>query len=380
MPAPSLSGRERIGFSHKVRNGHRESAFFRRDPGTSISTSGADVGYLVRAGSFYTAWCQMYGHFTPTTSEVSSVWDAVSDFMSHPPPPPPPPPRHRRSSTLWDVSAAVPKERPENGCEVHWSNPYGPDPPAEAAPPAAKSVVEDAFQKATKLSAISNSSREEGYRPDSTLVDDVSNPCSSIPPPVDEPAFVALANLRVSAEMPGGMPASFTLSEYYSMQGPLSPCSLAPTECHHASEDAFPPAGTECSYNRLNRQAPWSPAPTEYPYNRQTSWSPASTTCDSGAFDAPLPEFNGGQGLAGGFNPKFPPGAPSRPDDLLRQHNDCPLGMPPPADSTAHHHCRKEVSEHCLENCSSQWCGLFSSCRLVPQVSLHFVFPGTRSR
>ena len=360
MPTPSLSGRERIGFSHKVRNGHRESVFVPRDPGTSISTSGSDVGYLGRAGSFYTAWCQMYGHFTPMTSEVTSAWDAGFQFF-HPPPPPPPPPRHRRSSTLWDISAAVPKERTENGCEVHWSNPYGPDPPVKVAPPAAKPVIEDSFQKADKLSTFSSSWREEGLADAPKQASDMLDPCSSTPP-MEEPAFAALANLRVSAEMPGGMPASFSLSEYYSMQGPLSPCSLASTECYHANEDAFPPAATECSYNRLNRQAPGSPAPTEYPYNRQTSQSPASTTCDYGAFDAPLPEFNGGQGLAGGFNPKFPPGAPTRPDDLLHEDSHCPFGVPPPDDSTAHHHCRKEVIEHCLENCSSQWCGLFSSC------------------
>ena len=364
MPTPSLSGRERIGFSHKVRNGHRdsESVFFPRDPGTSIST----------------AWCPVYSNFTPTTSEVSSVWDAVSDFMFHPPPPPPPPPRHRRFSTLWDVSAAVPKERFENGCEVHWANPYGPDPPAEVAPPAAKPVIEDSFQKADRLTTFSSSWREEGLADAPKEASDMSDPCSSTPP-TEEPAFAALANLRVSAEM-GGPPASFTLSEFYSMQGPLSPCSLASTECYHANADPFPPAGTECSYNRLNRQAPGSPAPTEYPYNRQTSRSPASTTCDYGAVDAPLPEFNGGQGLAGGFNPKFPPGAPTRPDDLLHEDSHCPFGVPPPDDSTALYPCRKEVGEHYLENCSSQWCGLFSSCRLVPQVSLHFVFLGTRSR
>ena len=163
MPTPSLGGRERIGLSHKVRDGHRESVFVPRDPGTSISTSGSDVGYLGRAGSFYTAWCQMYGHFTPMTSEVTSAWDAGFQFF-HPPPPPPPPPRHRRSSTLWDISAAVPKERTENGCEVHWSNPYGPDPPAKLAPPAAKPMTEDSFQKADKLSTFSSSFRRNDWR------------------------------------------------------------------------------------------------------------------------------------------------------------------------------------------------------------------------
>ena len=134
MPTPSLGGREPP--VDKVAGG----------PRTSI-TSESD---------FYTAWCRMYSHelFTPTTSAVPTVWDA----FFHPPPPPPPPPRHRRSS-LWDVAATVPQERPENGSEVHWSNPYGPDPPAEVAPPAAESVIEDAFQKVTKLSAISSSCR-----------------------------------------------------------------------------------------------------------------------------------------------------------------------------------------------------------------------------
>ncbi|CAE7260937.1 unnamed protein product [Symbiodinium sp. CCMP2592] len=348
-------GREPTGFSHRVRDGHGKSAFVPRDPGSSTSTTERDVEYPGRAGSFYTAFCRMYEHFTPTTSEVPSVWDAGSDFMFHPPPPPPPPPRHRRSSTLWDVSAAVPKERTENGCEVHWSNPYGPDPPTELAPPAAKQVIEDSFQKADKLSSFSTSWREEGLADAPKEASEMSDPCSSIPP-VEEPAFAALANLRVSAEMPGDMPASFCLSEYYSMQGPLSPCSPAPTECYHASENPFLPARAECSYNRLNLQAPWSPVPTEYPCPRQTSWSPASTTCDYRAFDAPLPEYNGGQGLAGGFSPKFPAGSPVKPDDLLHEDYDFPFGMPP-----------TDVSENCLDNCSSQWCGLFSCHEPAPE-------------
>ena len=326
MPTPSLGGREPP--VHKVAGGPRTS-----------TTPESD---------FYTAWCRMYSFelFTPTTSAVPTVWDAGS---FHPPPPPPPPPRHRRSS-LWHVSATVPQERPENGSEVHWSNPYGPDPPA------AEPVIEAAFQKVTKLSAISSSCREEGFRPDSTFEDDMSDPCSSTPP-VEEPAFAALANLRVYAEMPGA-PESFTLSEYYSRQGPLSPCSPAPTENYGGREARFSQALTEYEYGR---QGVLSPAPTEYVFNRQAC-SPASTQ-----IGAPLPE-HGGQGLAGGFSPRFPPGVPSKPDDLLRQHNDCPPGMPPPDDSTAHRNWphffqdRHEISEHCLEQCSSQWCGLFTSC------------------
>ena len=331
MPTPSLGGREPP--VHKVAG----------DPRTS-TTSESD---------FYTAWCRMYSYelFTPTTSAVPTVWDA----FFHPPPPPPPPPRHRRSS-LWDVSATVPQERPENGSEVHWGNPYGPDPPAQVAPPAAEPVIEDAFEKATKLSAIWSSCHKEGFRPDSTFEDDMSDPCSSTPP-VEEPAFAALANLRVYAEMPGA-PESFTLSEYYSRQGPLSPCSPAPTENYGGREARFSQALTEYNYGR---RGPSSPAPTEYFFDRQ-EWSPASTQ-----IGAPLPE-HGGQGLPGGFSPRFPPGVPSKLDDLLRQHNDCPPGMPPPDDSTAHRNWphffqdRNDISEHCLEQCSAQWCGLFSSC------------------
>ena len=325
MPTASLGGREPP--VDKVAGG----------PGTS-TTSESD---------FYTAWCRMYSYelFAPTTSAVPTVWDA----FFHPPPPPPPPPRHRRSS-LWDVSATVPQERPENGSEVHWSNPYGPDPPA------AEPVIEDAFQKVTKLSAISSSCREEGFRPDSAFADEMSTPCSSTPP-VEEPAFAALANLHVCAEMPGA-PASFTLSEYYSRQGPLSPCSPAPTENYGGREARFSQALTEYNYGRRGLS---SPAPTEYFFDRE-AWSPASTQ-----IGAPLPE-HGGQGLAGGFSPRFPPGVPSKPDDLLRQHNDCPPGMPPPDDSTAHrnwpHFCQdpNELSENCFEKCSAHWCGLFSSC------------------
>jgi len=317
MPTPSLGGREPP--VHKVAADPRASA-----------TSDSD---------FYTAWCRMYSYelFTPMTSEVSTVWDAG---FFHPPPPPPPPPPRRRSAVLWDVAATVPQERPENGSELHWTNPYGPDPPAEVAPPAAEPVIEVAFHKATKVSESSSSCREEGFMPDSTFADDVSGPCSSIPP-VEEPAFAALANLRVCAEM-SGTPESFTLSEYYSMQGPLSPCSPAPTESFGGREPRFSQATTVY------------PAPTEHCFDRQ-AWSPASTQI--------------GAGLAGGFSPKFPPGVPIKPDDLLHEHNDCPFAMPPPDDSTAHrnwpHYCqddRNEVSENCYEKCSAHWCGLFSSC------------------
>ena len=331
MPTPSLGSREPP--VHKVAGDQRTS-----------TTTDSD---------FYTAWCRMYSYelFTPKTSEVPMVWDA----FFHPPPPPPPPPRHRRSS-LWDVSATVPQERPENGSEVHWSNPYGPDPPAEVAPPAAEPVIEDAFQKATKLCAISSSCREEGFRPDSTFAEDMSDPCSSTPP-VEEPAFAALANLRVYAEMPGA-PESFTLSEFYSRQGPFSPCSPASTVSYGGREARFSQALTEYNYDR---QGLSSPVPTEYVVDRE-AWSPASTQ-----IRAPLPE-HGGRGLAGGFSPKFPPGVPIKPDDLLREHNDCPFGMPPPDDSTAHrnwpHFCQDptEVSENCFEKCSAHWCGLFGGC------------------
>ena len=49
--------------------------FFQEDAGTSISTCGSDVGHLGRAGSFYSAWCQMRALFTPTP--VATVWDAA---------------------------------------------------------------------------------------------------------------------------------------------------------------------------------------------------------------------------------------------------------------------------------------------------------------
>ena len=276
MPTPSLGGRDPP--VHNVAG----------DPRTSTTTD----------SDFYTAWCRMYSYelFTPKTSEVSTVWDA----FFHPPPSPPPPPRHRRSS-LWDVSATVPQERPENGSEVHWGNPYGPDPPAQVALPAAEPVIEDAFQKATKPSAISSSCHKDGFRPDSTFEDDMSDPCSSTPP-VEEPAFAALANLRVYAEMPGA-PESFTLSEYYSRQGPLSPCSPAPTENYGGREARFSQALTEYDYGR---QGPLSPAPTEYVFDRQ-AWSPASTQ-----FGAPLPE-HGGVRLAGGFSPN--------------SHRECPSNL-----------------------------------------------------
>ncbi|CAE7260927.1 unnamed protein product [Symbiodinium sp. CCMP2592] len=350
MPTPSLGGGQPTGFSHKVRDGHRESASVLRDPASSISTSGSDAGYQGRAGSFYTAFCRMYEHFTPATSEVPSVWDAGSEFFFHPPPPPPPPPRHRRSSLLWDISAAVPKERTENGYEVQWSNPYGPDPPADP-------VFEDSFQKADKLSTFSSSSwREEGPADAPKEASEMSDPCSSIPP-VEEPAFAALANLRVSAEMPGDMPASFSLSEYYSMQGPLSPCSPAPTESYGGRVALHSQELTECD----GRHGLLSPAATEYPFERQASF--ASTQVGPR-----WTEYDEGQGLAGGFSPKFPAGSPVKPDDLLHEDYDFPLGMPPPDDSTAHRNWphlsqdRNEISEHCFEQCSAQWCGLFSSC------------------
>eukprot|EP00439_Symbiodinium_sp_Y106_P079721 s217_g18.t1 len=357
MPTPSVGGREPP--VDKVA----------RDPRTS-TTSDSD---------FYTTFCRMY-ELTPTTSEVPSVWDAGSGFTFHPPPPPPPPPRHRRSSTVWDISAAVPKERPENGCEVHWSNPYGPDPPAEVAPPAAKPVIEDAFQKADKPSTFSSSFREEGLAEAPKEASEMSDPCSSTPPmeepafaalanlsssfreeglaeapkeasemsdpcsstpPMEEPAFAALANLRVSAEMPGGPPASFTLSDFYSMQGPLSPCSPAPTESYGGR---VAPHSQELTEYDDGRQGLLSPAATAYPFDRRASF--ASTQVG-----APWTEYNAEHGLAGGFSPKFPAGSPVKPDDLLREDYDFPVGMPP-----------TDSSEHSFENCSPQWCGLFSSC------------------
>ena len=329
MPTPSVGGREPP--VDKVA----------RDPRTS-TTSDSD---------FYTTFCRMY-ELTPTTSEVPSVWDAGSGFTFHPPPPPPPPPRHRRSSTVWDISAAVPKERPENGCEVHWSNPYGPDPPAEVAPPAAKPVIEDAFQKADKPSTFSSSFREEGLAEAPKEASEMSDPCSSTPP-MEEPAFAALANLRVSAEMPGGPPASFTLSDFYSMQGPLSPCSPAPTESYGGR---VAPHSQELTEYDDGRQGLLSPAATAYPFDRRASF--ASTQVG-----APWTEYNAEHGLAGGFSPKFPAGSPVKPDDLLREDYDFPVGMPP-----------TDSSEHSFENCSPQWCGLFSSCCWVPEVFLHFAF------
>eukprot|EP00439_Symbiodinium_sp_Y106_P054059 s3522_g7.t1 len=97
MLTPSLGGRERIDFSHKARNGHRESISVPRDPGTSISTFDSDVGYLGRA---------MHELFTPMTSEVTSAWDAGFQFF-HPPPPPPPPPRHRRDASSHCTATAT---------------------------------------------------------------------------------------------------------------------------------------------------------------------------------------------------------------------------------------------------------------------------------
>ena len=42
--------------------------------------------------------------------------------------------------------------------------------------------------------------------------------------------------------------------------------------------------------------------------------------------------------------------------------------------------CRRHVSEHCLEHCSSQWCGLFSSCCYgTPAVSFCPVYFGVLS-
>ena len=58
-----------------------------------------------RAGSFYSAWCQMHDPLCGTPASSSSC-------SPHPP--------------LCDLSATVPQERPENGRELHWTNPCGP--------------------------------------------------------------------------------------------------------------------------------------------------------------------------------------------------------------------------------------------------------------
>ena len=52
MPSSSLAWSDTPPFfSHKVRDGHGESAFLPRDVGTSISTSGSDVGQPVERQS-----------------------------------------------------------------------------------------------------------------------------------------------------------------------------------------------------------------------------------------------------------------------------------------------------------------------------------------
>ena len=105
------------------------------------------------------------------------------------------------------LSATMRQERPENGPELHWTNPSGPDPPAEVAPPAAEPVIEDAFWKAAKLSTLSSSWREEGLPAAPKKVSEISDPLA----PTVLPRFEAVL-CRCGREH-CDLPSSYSVSE-----------------------------------------------------------------------------------------------------------------------------------------------------------------------
>ena len=182
---------------------------------------------------------------------------------------------------------------------------------------------------------------------------------------MEEPAFAALANLRVCAEMPGA-PESFTLSEYYSIQGPLSPCSPAPTESYGGRQERFSQAlilstitagRGRCllrrqSMSSTDRHGHQRPRKSELhcPSTAESAWQEVSAPNSHRECQSNPTIFCG---------------------NTMTAHLGCHLirrWHPKWADSTAHRNWphffqdRTEVSEHCLEQCSAQWCGLFASC------------------
>ena len=366
--------------------------FSSKGPGTSVWDSGSDFARLGsgRADSFYTAWCKMnsvHKVFTSETSEVSTAFDNASvawHFPVPPPPPPPPPPRRPRSPPYAELQAAVPQEHPHNGT-VTMSNPYGPDPPADVA----------------------------AYRPA------MSDPCGSTPPK-EEPAFAALAHLRVSAassppqprpqQRPrgsqNGTPTPISESDESAVQAAAlaalanlrvygdnpnaqsSPHDEAkPTadalaalqnlrvygEVPRAQEPTASANPQSCpanippltaAYLRGEPQPQLSPCPTVYElppeYLAQLPQSAVSTVIDA-------PHTGGNEHVPAvmGFNPVFPPGVPIKPDDLLREHSDFPLGVSALLENSnrpAPEECPYFSQDRCRSRagCSpSQWCGLF---------------------
>ena len=151
----------------------------------------SDSPWSGRARSFDSAWCQMRALCTPTPRGVSTVWDAGFRVLLAAP----------------VLSATMRQERPENGPELHWTNPSGPDPPAEVAPPAAEPVIEDAFWKAAKLSTLSSSWREEGLPAAPKKVSEISDPLA----PTVLPRFEAVL-CRCGREH-CDLPSSYSVSE-----------------------------------------------------------------------------------------------------------------------------------------------------------------------
>ncbi|CAE7803841.1 NNT [Symbiodinium sp. CCMP2592] len=309
---------------------HREA----RDPGPS---------HLDWATSFYTTWSQVNELFSVKTSEVFDAGSAAFESLFYAPPPAPPPPPRPRSAPFWNLSATVPEERAEHNSLMHWTN-------------SASLVAKAGMVPTPKDSSLSRK------KPDATLEgDDSSEVCGAMfePQPTEEPAHYDLSNLRVYGSIPG-MPVSFTISEYNELVPPFSPAS---TVCYARQAPVSPASTVYCH----GRQAPVSPASTTYLYGQEppahnsgqeAPSSPASTVCNFQAFEAPLPEYDGGKVLP-------------------REPCDFPLGIAVddsrgcmPIHPTWRHFSqdrgRSGTRKNCGEECSSQWCGLFNACSCCP--------------
>ncbi|OLP81055.1 NAD(P) transhydrogenase, mitochondrial [Symbiodinium microadriaticum] len=184
--------------------------------------------------------------------------------------------------------------------------------------------------------------------PDVTLAGDAPKEARDQLPDLRLATPLLEENLRGYGSMPG-IPMSFTLSDYCAREPPFSPASTvsygrqapvspAATEYCYGGQAPVSPASTHYFYAT---DAPDSPASTTYIFGREAPSSPASTVCDYQTFEAPLPEYNGGEALTEVLSPK------KFPTHLKWRHF-----------SEDRSQARNNFGEHC----PSQWCGLFNSC------------------
>ncbi|CAE7802429.1 NNT [Symbiodinium necroappetens] len=184
--------------------------------------------------------------------------------------------------------------------------------------------------------------------PDATLAGDAPKEARDQMPDLRLATPLLDENLRGYGSMPG-IPMSFTLSEYCAREPPFSPASTV----SYGRQAPVSPAATEYCYGRqapvspasthyfYATDAPDSPASTTYIFGREAPSSPASTVCDYQTFEAPLPEYDGREALTEVLSPKKFPTHPN-----WRHFSED----------------RSQARNNFGEHCPSQWCGLFNSC------------------